>query len=60
VRDAHGARVDNFDLHLTGSDGRRLSVSLPKLPVGKYTVSWQVTSIDTHKTKGRFNFRVSP
>ena len=53
-------RIDKSDLHPIGSTGRQLSVSLPKLPPGKYTVIWHVTSVDTHKTEGRFNFRVSP
>ena len=60
VRDAHGTRVDKADLHLTGNDGRQLSVSLPKLVAGRYTVIWHVTSVDTHKTEGKFNFSVSP
>jgi copper resistance protein C len=60
VQDSHGVRVDKSDLHPIGRTGRQLSVSLPKLPAGKYTVIWQVTSIDTHKTEGRFNFRVLP
>lgn len=60
VRDSHDLRVDNSDLHPVGRTGRQLSVSLPKLPAGKYTVIWHVTSIDTHKTEGRFDFIVSP
>ena len=47
-------------MHSTGRTGRQLSVSLPKLAAGRYTVIWHVTSIDTHKTEGHFNFRVSP
>jgi hypothetical protein len=60
VRDSHDLRVDKSDLHQVGRTGRQLSVSLPKLPPGKYTVIWSATSIDTHKTEGRFDFRVSP
>jgi copper resistance protein C len=60
VRDSHDVRVDNSDLHPVGRTGRQLSVSLPKLPAGKYTVIWHATSIDTHKTEGRFAFSVSP
>jgi methionine-rich copper-binding protein CopC len=60
VRDSHGVQVDKSDLHSTGRTGRQLSVSLPKLAAGRYTVIWHVTSIDTHKTEGHFNFRVSP
>jgi methionine-rich copper-binding protein CopC len=60
VLDAQGVRVDKTDLHPTGNRGRQLTVSLPKLGAGKYTVIWHVTSMDTHETEGRFDFRVSP
>jgi len=30
------------------------------LPPGIYTVIWHVTSIDTHKTEGRYQFTVGP
>jgi methionine-rich copper-binding protein CopC len=60
VDNAQGARVDRGDLHLVGGDQTKLAVSLPKLPPGRYTVMWHATSVDTHKTEGRFNFSVSP
>lgn len=60
VRDAQGVRVDRADLHLVGDERRQLSVSLPKLSPGQYIVIWHVTSIDTHKTEGRFTFSVTP
>jgi methionine-rich copper-binding protein CopC len=60
VRNSHGTRVDKSDLQPVGSEGRQLAVSLPKLPAGQYTVIWHVTSVDTHKTEGRFNFSVQP
>ena len=60
VDNAQGTRVDRGDLHLVGGDQTKLAVSLPKLPAGRYTVIWHVTSVDTHKTEGRFNFSVSP
>ncbi|MGD0430210.1 MAG: copper resistance protein CopC [Acetobacteraceae bacterium] len=37
-----------------------LVVPLPKLSPGTYTVIWHVTSIDTHKTEGRYQFTVGP
>jgi copper resistance protein C len=37
-----------------------LVVTLPKLPPGTYTVIWHVTSIDTHKTEGHYQFTVGP
>jgi methionine-rich copper-binding protein CopC len=60
VRSAQGVRVDNADLHLAGGEQTKLSVSLPTLPPGQYTVIWHVTSVDTHKTEGRFAFSVRP
>ena len=60
VQNAQGARVDKADPHLLDGDQTKLSVSLPKLPSGDYTVIWHVTSVDTHKTEGRFTFSVSP
>ncbi len=37
-----------------------LVVALPKLPNGVYTVVWHVTSVDTHKTEGRYQFTIGP
>jgi copper resistance protein C len=41
-----------------GND-RVLGVQLPKLPAGTYTVIWHVTSVDTHKTEGNFQFTIT-
>lgn len=41
--------------------GNNTQVNLPiegDLGVGKYSVSWQVVSIDGHKTKGQYSFTV--
>ncbi len=59
VRDANGARVDQGKA--TGQDdGRVLVVTLKPLPPGVYAVTWHVTSVDTHKTEGHFQFTVKP
>ena len=60
VQNAQGVRVDKADPHLVDGDQTKLAVSLPKLPAGEYTVIWHATSVDTHKTEGRFNFSVTP
>jgi methionine-rich copper-binding protein CopC len=36
----------------------RMTVALPPLPPGDYTVHWSVVSVDTHPTEGRFTFSV--
>jgi len=41
-------------------DGQMLVVTLPKLSPGTYTVVWHVTSVDTHKTEGRYQFTIGP
>jgi methionine-rich copper-binding protein CopC len=46
--------------HLAAGNAQALVVALPKLPPGTYTVIWHVTSVDTHKTEGRYQFTVGP
>jgi copper resistance protein C len=60
VRDAAGKRVDNGVAH-QGPGGRHmLTVDLPPLALGSYSVDWHVTSVDSHKSKGSFSFTVAP
>jgi methionine-rich copper-binding protein CopC len=54
-----GAAVSVSTPKLAG-DGQMLVVALPKLPAGTYTVVWHVTSVDTHKTEGRYQFTIGP
>jgi len=58
VTAADGTRVDKADLHIVG-DGKHVAVSLAPLQPGTYTVIWHATSVDTHKTEGRFGFKVA-
>ena len=58
VLDPSGQAVRTGQLRAAGN-GRNLVVPLPPLPPGTYTVVWHVTSQDTHKTEGRFNFTVA-
>ena len=60
VSDAAGHRVDKGPAHLVGGDAAVLAVDLPKLPPGAYVVEWHATSVDTHRTEGRFGFTVAP
>jgi methionine-rich copper-binding protein CopC len=54
-----GAAVSVSAPRLAG-DGDMLVVTLPNLRPGTYTVVWHVTSVDTHKTEGRYQFTVGP
>ncbi|HLH77880.1 MAG TPA: copper resistance protein CopC [Candidatus Binataceae bacterium] len=40
-------------------DGYTLSVKLPPLKPGKYTVKWACVCVDTHHTEGSYNFTVA-
>ncbi len=59
VTDAAGARVDRNDAHAEGG-GSRLAIGLKPLPPGRYLVTWQAISVDTHRTQGSFSFTVAP
>jgi methionine-rich copper-binding protein CopC len=59
VRDAAGKRVDAGDLHTVGG-AETISIGIPGLPPGIYWVIWHATSVDTHKTEGRYTFTVLP
>jgi len=55
-----GKRVDQGDAHLVGGDSKQLAVGLASgLPPGAYTVAWRVTSVDTHKSDGSFQFTLA-
>ena len=59
VEGPDGKPVNKGDLHTAADDGRRLVVEIAPAGAGTYTVTWHVTSVDTHKTEGRFKFTVS-
>ena len=58
VQDATGRRVDGGDVHTAPANNKILSVSVPQLAPGPYTVVWHVTAVDTHKTEGKFQFTI--
>jgi methionine-rich copper-binding protein CopC len=58
VQDASGGNVTAGAAHTRPDDPTRLAVDLVKLGAGTYTVVWHVTSVDTHKTQGKFHFTV--
>ena len=60
VQDAAGQRVDRNDVHTAPTDNKVLSVGVPQLAPGTYTVVWHATAVDTHKTEGAFQFTIKP
>lgn len=59
VRDAAGMKLPSGQTHALDK-AETLSVDLPKLAPGIYTVIWHAASVDTHKTEGKYTFTVLP
>ena len=60
VLDAKGHREDQGASHTAANDAKILSVALKPLAPGLYKVIWHATSVDSHKTKGSYEFTVKP
>ncbi len=59
VFDQHGLQADQQDMRVDPSNPTRMTVSLPALETGIYTVSWKaVSATDGHQTEGAFTFSV--
>jgi copper transport protein len=59
VLDSQGQQVDNADSSVDANDPTVMSVTLPILPNGTYTVAWRNLSIvDGHTIRGAFVFSV--
>ena len=59
VLNTAGVRVDNEDSAVDANDLTVMSVNLPDLPDGTYTVAWRnLSTIDGHALRGSFIFSV--
>jgi hypothetical protein len=59
VRDAAGTKLPTGQ-PLAQGKAETLTIDLPKLAPGTYTVIWHAASVDTHKTEGKYSFTVLP
>ena len=57
VSDATG-HVVNKDVSVVSSDNKMVSVTLPKLAPGIYTVHWIAVAVDSHRSQGDYKFTV--
>jgi methionine-rich copper-binding protein CopC len=55
---AKGAEIDHRDSKIDDANPLLMTVSLEKLPPGRYRVKWSAVAIDTHHTTGTFTFDV--
>jgi methionine-rich copper-binding protein CopC len=60
VWSAANARVDDGKILVGPDDPRRLTVGVPSLGGGRYTVKFRVLSVDGHVVEGTFPFEIRP
>jgi|SRR5215468_2090020 len=60
VEDASGAVVSTAAAHIDEYERSVLIVLVGALKPGRYKVIWNVLSVDTHMTRGTFDFAVAP
>jgi methionine-rich copper-binding protein CopC len=53
-------RVDDGAVAIGPDDPRRLTVGVPSLAAGRYTVKFRVLSVDGHVVEGTFPFELRP
>jgi methionine-rich copper-binding protein CopC len=58
VFDANDKPVDKDDMHIAPDDPKHLTVGLPPLAAGVYTVKFRVLSVDGHVVTNQFSFTV--
>jgi len=58
VWSAAGAQVDAGDARVDPDDAKRLSVTLPRLPAGTYSVRYRVLSVDGHVVDSSYSFAI--
>jgi methionine-rich copper-binding protein CopC len=56
LMDATGHVVNKEASVVDATDRKLMTLALPKLYGGVYTVSWVAVSIDTHRTSGEYKF----
>jgi copper resistance protein C len=57
VTDASG-HVMNKEASVVSSDAKMVSVAMPKLKAGIYTVNWVAVAVDGHRSNGDYKFTV--
>ncbi|KVE79721.1 copper homeostasis periplasmic binding protein CopC [Burkholderia cepacia] len=58
VSDANGNAVSQEKAKIDASNPRVMTIAMPKLAPGAYTVQWVAMTADAHRAKGAYTFRV--
>ena len=58
VADASGTAVGEGKAKVDAADKKVLTLAVPKLGAGTYSVQWAVMTGDSHKSKGTYKFSV--
>jgi methionine-rich copper-binding protein CopC len=58
VWNREGGQVDSGDIQVGPDDPKKLSVGIPTLPAGGYSVKFRVLSVDGHIVEAEFPFSV--
>ena len=58
VSDANGNAVTQDKAKVDAANPRVMTLAMPKLAPGAYTVQWAAMTADAHRTKGTYTFRV--
>ncbi|RQZ14748.1 copper resistance protein CopC [Burkholderia sp. Bp9031] len=58
VSDANGKPVAHDGAKVDPAAPRVMTVAMPKLAPGAYTVQWAAMTADAHRTKGTYTFKV--
>ncbi|KUY70089.1 copper resistance protein CopC [Burkholderia cepacia] len=58
VSDVNGNAVSQEKAKIDASNPRVMTIAMPKLAPGAYTVQWVAMTADAHRTKGAYTFRV--
>jgi copper resistance protein C len=59
VANASGKVVSVAKSVVSSTDAKVMTLALPKLPAGVYTVNWVAVSVDSHREKGDYKFTVT-
>ena len=59
VTNASGKVVSVAKSVVSSTDAKVMTLALPKLPAGVYTVKWVAVSVDSHREKDSYKFTIT-